>query len=261
MPNESTGQFSRVIPFEGVQNFRDLGGYETKDGRKMKRGLFFRSAQLSQMTDKDKQLFEQLGIKTIVDFRTDKESTRSPNPSFENVLMKRLPPITDLKTVVRSVDDMSGEELIRHLHEGSMDDFYQSIIFDNDAYKNLMEMIQDPNHLGLLQHCTAGKDRTGIGSALILLALDVPEETVLQDYLLSNNHLSKVIGFMQARLASKLSEEELKLVKPFMSVKEDYLKNVFRVIKKEYQSYDVFFEHEFQLTKKKRETLKNFCLE
>src|SRR5699024_7385469 len=115
----------------------------------------------------------------------------------------------DLKTAVRSVDDMTGKELVKHLNEGSLYDFYQKIIFDNPSYQNLMEIIQDPANLALVNHCTAGKDRTGVGSALILLALDVPKETVMQDYLLSNNHISNLVDGVKQKLSPRLTQEEL----------------------------------------------------
>jgi len=252
---------SRVIPFEGIQNFRDLGGYVSADGRTVKHHLFYRSAHLAHMSEKDMKNFNELNIKTIVDYRSEAEAKRLPSPIFKQMTIENIAPILDLQAVVRSVDDMSGEELIKHLKEGTMHDFYQSIIFDNEAYKRLMTIIQDRNNLPLLNHCTAGKDRTGIGSALILLALDVPEETIVQDYLLSNNHLSQIVSFMKSRLKDKLTDEELQLVEPFMSVREQYMSDVFSAIKDTYDSYDAFFTDQFGLTMDIRERLKDNYLE
>lgn len=74
---------NRVLPFEGVLNFRDMGGYESMDGRKVKYGLFFRSAELTGMTAKDVELFTSLGIKTILIIEQIRKQSRSPIPCFQ----------------------------------------------------------------------------------------------------------------------------------------------------------------------------------
>ena len=80
----------------------------------------------------------------------------------------------------------------------------------NEAFVRFLQLVQDPENLPLVNHCTAGKDRTGFGSALLLLLLGVPEKTVMQDYLLSNGFREKLNQKMMAFLGAKLQNEESK---------------------------------------------------
>lgn len=250
-----------VIPFEGIRNFRDMGGYETTDGRKVKHGLFFRSAALAGITDNDREFFETLGIKYIFDYRSNSEASSKPNPGFDGIIYERFPAIPEEKHApVRSMEDLARDELVKQLNERELNQLYQSLVLNNPSYKRLMEVIQEPDNLAIVHHCAVGKDRTGVGAALILLALDVPRETVIKDYLLSNEHLKILVGTVRDKITGKLTKEEIAMVDAMMAAKREYLEGAFKTIEETYADFDTFFEEEFGLTPRRRAKLKDYCL-
>ena len=123
-----------------------------------------------------------------------------------------------------------------------------------------MATIQQPESLGLVHHCAVGKDRTGIGGALILLALDVPEETIMQDYLDTNIHLRPMVDRMTQAIQQDFNDKELRQFHALMSAREDYLQAAFNEMDVRYGSKSTFLEQEFNLTKEKREQLQAYCL-
>lgn len=86
---------NHVLPFKGILNFRDMGGYTTLDGRRVKRGLFFRSAELTGMTEQDVELFQSLGIKTIFDYRGVEEVRLKPDPVIPGVNNISIPALVE----------------------------------------------------------------------------------------------------------------------------------------------------------------------
>lgn len=246
----------KVIPFEAVLNFRDMGGHKTKDGRMVKYGLLYRSSALGKMTLADKQRFAALGIKTILDYRDQQEIVNNPDPVFENVKYIQIP--------ARGNDDlpldMDGYDFYKIVNAEMFRNFYAQMPFDNASFKKLMDTIQQPDHLGLVHHCAIGKDRTGIGSALILLALDVPEETIMQDYLDTNIYLQPMVEQMAQEIQHIFNDQELQQFYALMAAREDYLQAVFDAINSRYGATTVFLEQEFGLTTKKRQQLQAYYL-
>jgi protein-tyrosine phosphatase len=176
----------RLVPLQGGLNFRDLGGYRTADGRRVRRGKLFRSGSLSKFTDEDCAYVAGLGLKTLIDLRTTDERTREPN------LWVEAAPLTYW---TRDYDMSFGElrrvmELDLHNPEHArkaMTALYEQLPFEQaPAYRELFQRIAD-GEIPMVFHCAAGKDRAGTAAALILSALGVPRETVMADYLLSDH--------------------------------------------------------------------------
>ncbi|WP_409346018.1 tyrosine-protein phosphatase [Paenibacillus sp. MBLB4367] len=142
-----------------------------------------------------------------------------------------------------------------------MMELYTKLPLGNPSYKRLMEMIQHSDNLGLLHHCTAGKDHTGVGAALILLALGVPEQTVMGDYLFTNETMKAFNEKMLNQIAEHVNEAELKNIEHMFGVKEQFMEAVFGSIKKTYGNVDTYFSEEFGLTNQRREALQSMCLE
>ncbi|MBK3494684.1 tyrosine-protein phosphatase [Viridibacillus sp. YIM B01967] len=254
---------NRVLPLEQVVNFRDMGGYPTADGRKVKYGVFYRSGGLNKMTVADHELFKTLGIKTIFDYRDDGEAETKPDPIFENVHNERIPAKGDVgfQMPTSSLKEMDNRAFLQTVNADVFTKLYAHLPLDNPSYKRLMDIIQDPENLGLLHHCAVGKDRTGVGGALILLALGVDEENVMKDYLVTNDYMQPVRDAMIPMLSEHLNEEQLQHFGDIMSAKEQYLQATFDAINERYGNYDTFFEKEFGLTEEKRKTLQANCLE
>lgn len=195
---------------DGACNFRDLGGLRTKEGRSVKQGMIFRSDELSRLTENDLEFLAGIPLRTIVDLRTDGEIGRRPNKIPSSV---RKTPICTLDTprvlvsianlhedlvsapvsekvraMLDNLDDNLGRlpaERLRDIVVG----LYGKMTTEPDfiaVYRKIFDLLSDDESVPLLFHCMAGKDRTGIVAALILSALDVDEDTILEDYLLSN---------------------------------------------------------------------------
>ena len=248
----------KVIPFEAVLNFRDMGGYKTRDGRIVKNGLLYRSAALGKMTPADMERFEALGVKTIFDYRDQQEALDNPNPTFKNATYIQIP--AKGNHAFQMPTNTGGQDFYKVVSPEMFRDFYAQMPFDNASFKKLMFTIQNPNNLGLVHHCAVGKDRTGIGGALILLALDVPEDIIMQDYLDSNLYLSPMIDRMAQAIQNTFNDRELQQFYALMSAREDYLQAAFDAMDSRYGSKTTFLEQEFGLTIEKRKQLQANCL-
>lgn len=190
---------SRIITMEGTTNFRDLGGYETTGGQRVRWGTIYRSARLLQLTDADVERMAKLGIRTVVDFRQSEEVDEFPN---------RLPDATDYRRIPVFEDTpMAPRRVIFNRHR-LLDVFagvYVNHIVERGggAYGQLLQLLADPDRLPLLFHCTAGKDRTGVASVLILMLLGVPRETAVNDYLLTNLSAEAFIDNVNTQLGAR----------------------------------------------------------
>jgi protein-tyrosine phosphatase len=179
---------------EGCPNLRDLGGYQTTDGRRVKWGRIFRSSNLGRLTDKGLDQLKRLGIKLVCDFRTEAEALKLPNrfPDSEAVGYVRLPiqhgefePTSVFDRIKKGDFDWISEDFM-------IQGYIDSVERYADVWARLFNLLSDPRHRPLLFHCTGGKDRTGAAAALILLSLGVPAETVVADYGLSDGYNADV---------------------------------------------------------------------
>jgi protein-tyrosine phosphatase len=194
----------RHLPLQGTPNFRDLGGYETTDGRFVRWGLLYRSGVLTHLTPTDYAYLTPLGIRVVCDFRTAQENSVEPELWVPGVTVDHISlPIGDgnSKSPVSSLQQMLANNPPADQLRKRMTDTYGGFAFTNapEYAKVLKQLEQD--HLPLLYHCTAGKDRTGVFSALVLLTLGVPEKTVIADYALTNRYLA---GAMTAEQSQKM---------------------------------------------------------
>lgn len=178
----------RLVPLSGQPNFRDLGGYAAADGRTVRWGTVYRSGELSQLSDDDVETLGRLGIRTVVDLRSPEEvSARGagrlpqgaalrPMPISSSDIFSRLVPMFlkgDFSQVPPDLLDRVNRHLVR--------DF-------TAQFGGLLATLGEPGRRPLVFHCTQGKDRAGFGAAMVLSALGVPWDTVVEDYLLSNHY-------------------------------------------------------------------------
>ena len=199
----------RHIVLDGQPNFRDLGGYETADGRTVKWGQVYRSGELPRLSDADVAELEELGIETVVSFLTDKEieargPDRLPEDSVEVALPMEAGNLGDLLAVVleaRRTGDFS--EVPGDINP----DIHRRLMVEaRDYYAALLREISDPANRPLVFHCSHGVHRTGTAAAILLSALGVPWETVREDYLLSNTFRQEEIGHRLAQLRELYAE-------------------------------------------------------
>ena len=170
--------YRRLLPLEGGSNFRDLGGYKTVDDRTVARGLLFRSGAMTGLTDADMAYLDQFGIKTVVDLRSNDEIGLYPN---HWAAKSRIDLVTGDYSFAAM---MSGDEAAERPDTAELYPLLLASIGPQiKAYFDQALGDGAP----MVVNCSAGQDRTGIVSALMLLLLGVPEPTVIEDYLLSTD--------------------------------------------------------------------------
>src|SRR4051812_37022237 len=168
---------SRLLPLVGAFNFRDLGGYPTADGRRTRWGRVFRSDTLDALSDDDLGVLRQLGLRTVVDLRTRNEAERDGRGPLGTepvryVHLSVLPEEGGESVAAPDTDGASiGARYLWYLEAGA------------GSLAEALRLVADAGGHPLVFHCTAGKDRTGVLSALVLGCLGVDRETIVDDYM------------------------------------------------------------------------------
>lgn len=176
----------RSIPLSGASNFRDLGGYRGRDGRTVRWRTLFRSDHLADLTEEDQTAVRALTIRRVFDFRGVQE--RAALPDRARGMQSYSLPVEP--TVFRRVQDLlqTGETVTPERMVGLMEDTYRAFARNDTAqFSSLFAHLLD-HDTPLVFHCTAGKDRTGFAAAMIMTALGVPRDAVMEDYLLTNRY-------------------------------------------------------------------------
>jgi len=238
---------TRVVPLQGGRNFRDLGGYRTGDGRMVKWGMLYRSGSMTGLTADDYAALEKRGIRVVCDLRATAERQAEPvnwpHAGTPRVLADDY--VMDNGQFLPKGDPskVTGEQV-----RGAMASSYPRLLTQfNSQYRRMFgELLA--GHAPLAFNCSAGKDRTGIGAALILTALGVPRETVIGDYMLSNQTLdpAKLMGgkAMANSPFAALPPEALKLL---VGVDRSYIEAAFAVIDAHQGGADGYLKDELGL--------------
>ena len=219
----------RVMPMDALVNFRDLGGYLTADGRRTKWGKLLRSAAHDAITDRDAAYLQKLGLKTVVDYRSTPEEADHPDREIAGVTYLHIRPLEDpgaTNILDTQIKMDSADDAVTMLSQANRT--LANSKHANSVYRQLLLTALDPSQVPIVQHCTAGKDRVGVGSATMLLALGVPRETIIADYLLSNDNqisASKLKGAVAG--GQEVTDEQLKLFQALAMVRADYLQAFF----------------------------------
>ena len=184
---EQLNDARRFVVLQGGFNFREFGGYHTRTGDRVKWGQLFRCGALSAVPESHTQHFDTLGIEVICDLRRDAEVEREPTPSaIADGRLLRIP--IDPGSTLGIQKAIGQQEGAAHLADFMAEVTRELAREHHDSYRELFSALIGSQG-GFLPHCSAGKDRTGFGAAMILAALGVDEDTILADYLLSNRAL------------------------------------------------------------------------
>ena len=258
-------QHPNRLELAGARNLRDLGGYSTIDGRKIKKGMLYRSDHPKRVRKRHVEAVVALGVKTVYDLRSEKELERDP---------PRLPEVTTLEVVHLPVDCelIDPYAVARRILGGEVEegDFQELML---ECYRNyalnytsewsslLQDMAKSGGLPGLI-HCTYGRDRTGVSVAIVLRSLGVPEETVLEDYLLSNtfweSEASRLSCFASCASFFRTPRSE---VQALMEVRPEYLEAAFAAIEEKYGSFEGYLQEGLGIDDATLERLRSALLE
>ena len=209
---------TRHLNLSGASNFRDLGGYATRDGRTVRWRQIFRSNHLGHLTEDDAAVLRSLGVKSAFDFRGAGERTEALCV-MSDIAVHSLPVEPTVVAALRAIA-AGGTPLSADHAVEVMRDSYRSYVQQNTPrYRALFAHLLE-DRAPLVIHCTAGKDRTGFACALILHTLGVPDEVISEDYLLTNrfyrrdpnsgsdlpDHVKQVLGSVQPAFLSAAFE-------------------------------------------------------
>lgn len=260
---------NQLIGVTSGRNFRELGGYETLSGKKIKMHKLLRTGNLADLSPFDKQFLTDYGAKYDVDFRSKEEVDNQPDrvpdgveyiydPVFSEDLTNSSKSITDLDTQAHDDADFG----FNHMHYA-----YEDMIESEPAqkaYRKFFDVLLENTVDGesVIFHCTAGKDRTGFGALLALSALGVPLNTIKKDYLLTNITTKDFVDSMieHARQNGK-NENVLQSIRDIQSVRSEYLDHAVKVLNDEYGGINNYLRDVMKLSSADIMKLRNIYLE
>ncbi len=265
--SSGTAPAARVLALEGGCNFRDLGGYTTVDGARLRTGRLFRSGVLAYLTPTDQARLGALGVRTIVDLRRRDEREQEPT---------RWP---DRLVRVLSRDDPGDRSALQGLDGGqprtaedmraAMSALYRGMPAWLGGRLTVLFRALAAGSLPLVFHCSAGKDRTGFAAALVLALLGVPRSTIVADYALTNQAVD-FEAFLEAQRASRLglsgSGHPLLTLEPearqaMFRADTEYLESAMQAISEEYGSIETYLRVALGVDAAQRERIREQLLE
>ena len=252
------------IHLQSLPNTRDLGALMTKDGRHILPRKLLRSGSLYHVSLADQDmLLEDYKLSTVIDFRTEAEREQKPDTIMKGVEYYPIPVLDEetsgitqagtLMDMLTKFDQVPDEFICKQ---------YENLVRDEiciKQYANFLDVVLHQKKGAVLWHCSAGKDRVGIGTALLLYALGVPRKTIKEDFLKTNvyldNEMQHMVRYLETRMI--VTPEIMDKVRLLYKVKGEYLDTAFRTIEKDYGSVDYFMRKALYMNPKTIEALRN----
>jgi protein-tyrosine phosphatase len=237
------------VELASLPNLRDLGGHPTRDGRRVRTGLLYRSTDLSRLDVRDGAVLAGLGIRTVYDLRTREERTAQPDRLPDGAtcvvvdVLQDSPDENPERFKLLFADPVAAREAFG---DGRGIAFFEAkyrqfvrLGSARAAYGRLFSELAGPGSLPALFHCTTGKDRTGWAAAALLLLLGVPEDVVERDYLRSNATLRTALRPVIDEFASRGGDPEVLL--PLAGVRSEYLAAALEEVRGTYGTIERYF--------------------
>ena len=252
------------IAIAAVPNLRDLGGWPTRDGQKVRLGLLYRSTELNQLAGADMAAFAALGIRSVYDLRTEAERTAQPDrlpPGTGYVALDVFKDSADagpaqllkVRSDPKAAEEMLGGGRALPLFESG----YRAIVSLSsacDGYHRLFTDLTHEEHRPALFHCTTGKDRTGWAAASLLMLLGVPDDLVMREYLLTNDELLPAERPMLDHFRALGGDPDL--LRPVVGVAPEYLEAALDEMRRRFGTVEAYFTAGLKLDQRAQKALR-----
>lgn len=236
---------NRRIIFEGIQNVRDLGGLPTTDGHTIAAGRLLRSANLADATPADMlNLQKNQRLARVIDLRTETERGERPDAAPEHAAYLPIPVFDEGLAGISHEKSLGASQIGAIIPK--MENLYRMMVTEESCRRNLGKaakcvMEHDFAQGSVLWHCTEGKDRCGLLTAILLMALGVDRRQIMEDYLLTNEvNEPKAEMYYQRMLAAGKGETEASAVKDAFLAKQSYLDEAFSAIDEQYPDAETY---------------------
>jgi protein-tyrosine phosphatase len=241
-------------------NFRDLGNLLTEDGRKTPENTFFRSGNWDTASVEETDFLKSLGIKHVFDYRDLSESNGPAKAYSEaNVNHNAFPTGVRNQKLLKLQKAGFIKKLRANVSFEDIEETYARLPFDNEGYKAMILAVKN-HETPILQHCFAGKDRAGVGTALLLSLLGVKRDIIIEDYMKSTEFEDEFVYYAMKNIPGFIRKIVVKKAKALFTVAPNLINATFKAIEDKYGSMDTYFEMEHGLTKNDIQEIRDFYL-
>ena len=247
----------QIVHMDSLFNLRDLGGYYNSIGKQIRWGKIYRSSSLANATFQDTKILNNLNIRTVIDLRTDRERFNDPSkyfaPQMINFPLRGNPHNAYFHRI------LSGEMKAGDVKVYLQDMFSFLLENNSDYFIEMFDILLDAGNYPVLINCSSGRERTAVVSALILAALDIDMDQIINEYMLTNEQID--VGSFTSDTNIFLQDQEIQ--ETFTALVREHKGTIiysFDRLIKEYGSLDNYFNTALQLTAEKREKLKEIML-
>ena len=228
--------------FDRVANFRDLAGHRTRDGRRIRPGRLLRSGHLGRASDTDVAILASFGLRRVFDFRNPSDirlegEDRLPHGT-ESIRLPMPDPARG-QDIREMMTDASEQQIAERFGEGRaeamMRESAASLVRERrEPYRQFLKALAEPASIPALFHCSAGKDRAGWAGSVVLLTLGVPEEEIIEQYLLSNRAAQEIIDQVAQTGGGAIHDA----IRPLIGVQEDYIRASLQAVHEDWGDFD-----------------------
>lgn len=268
MNDDSLEFYHRIVPIKGMYNFRDIGGYLTESGKRIKWGKIYRGDHLFNLESDQDPLLEEIGINSIIDLRSSREINDSPNPYIGQIRSVYCDPNAHIAAFAGLIQDadkgLSIENILdnpdidmTHITQTQAEKqmIQQQHDFVNTesgktAFKRVLETMLLEDSAPSYQHCRGGKDRTGYSIMLIMAALGVKKDLLVEDYLLTKKAREEknAVYLEEFKKLAGDNEEVVSYLYTFFDTKESFIQGAFNALES-YGGLEKYLENEMKLNK------------